>query len=117
MTADTDAESVDSQEDTPGNAPTHLQQLFDGGVFDDHEPTSVSPHMDMSETISPATLASATKKLQALMPPKHDVRVLAEYSTVWMSLYNDLFPTASLYRSKEEVQMMVLDRFMRADEL
>lgn len=104
MTADTDGESVDSQEDTPGNAPSHLQQLFDGGVFDDHDPTSVSPHMNMSETISPAALAAATKKLQALMPPKHDVQLLAEYSTVWMALYNGLFPTAGVYKSSQEVR-------------
>lgn len=108
LTADTDADSIDSQEDTPGNAPTHLQQLFDGGVFEDREPSSTSPHMDMSEAISPAALAAATKKLQALMPPKEDVVMLAEYSKVWMALYVDLFPTASIYKSSNEVCRPVL---------
>lgn len=101
-TADTDAES-DSQEGDSGTAPTHLQQLFDGGVFENYEPTSVSPFMNMSETVSAEALLSATKKLQAVMPSKHDVHILAEYSEVWIPLYEALFPTASVYKSSREV--------------
>lgn len=59
--------------------------------------------MKMGEVVAPAALQAATKKLQAIMPSKTHVAVLAEYSSVWISLYEGLFPSSGMYKSSQEV--------------
>lgn len=60
--------------------------------------------MELGETVSPAALQAATKKLQSIMPLKHDVRILAEFSNIWLSLYDKMFSSTAIYKSSTEVR-------------
>lgn len=101
--ADTDSEVSDV---SPMAAPTHLQQLFNNeflGTSKDNDYMShMSPNSGSEKTHSGLT-SRARARLQSLMPPKEDVRAISTLSLAWMSLYNSLFPTASMFTSADEM--------------
>lgn len=70
--ADTDSDMSDL---SPMNPPTHLQQLFDNEFLDSYGNDGIDSDMG-SEKPSSGVVIRARTRLQALMPPKEDVRTI-----------------------------------------
>jgi hypothetical protein len=97
--AETDSEM---SEISPMNPPTHLQQLFDNEFLDSHGNDGISSDMS-SDKASSAMLVRARTRLQALMPPKEDVRTVISNAASWLTLYNALFPTITMFTNAQEM--------------
>ena len=87
---------------SPMNPPTHLQQLFDNEFLDSHGNDGLSSDMG-SDKASSAMLVRARTRLQALMPPKEDVRTIISNAASWLTLYNALFPTITMFTNAQEM--------------
>lgn len=97
--AETDSEM---SEVSPMNPPTHLQQLFDNEFLDSRG--NDGPSSDMgSDKASSTIVARARTRLQALMPPKEDVRTIVSNAASWLNLYNALFPTITMFTNAQEM--------------
>lgn len=97
--ADTDSEM---SELSPMNPPTHLQQLFDNEFLDSHGNDGLSSDMG-SEKASSALLVRARTRLQALMPSKDDIHAILSNAASWLTLYNALFPTTTMFNNAQEM--------------
>ena len=96
-----DSES-DSSELSPINPPPHLQQLFDNEFLDSHGNDTLSSDIGSDKT-SMAVLTKARTRLQALLPPKEDVRTILAPAVPWFELYNSLFPTINIFTGTNEM--------------
>lgn len=97
--ADTDSEM---SEVSPMNPPSHLQQLFDNEYLDSRNNDGISSDMG-SDKASSAMMMKARNRLQALMPPKEDVRTVLTNAASWLTLYNALFPTITVFTDAQDV--------------
>ena len=97
--AETDSEM---SELSPMNPPTHLQQLFDNEFLDSHGNDGISSDMG-SDKASSTMVVRARTRLQALMPPKEDVRTIITTAASWLNLYNALFPTITMFLNAQEM--------------
>lgn len=100
-TADAESESEGS-DTSPINPPPHLQQLFDNEFLDSRGNDSLSSDIG-SDKASTALLARARSRLQALMPPKEDVRAILTPAAKWFALYNSIFPTINVFTGATEM--------------
>ena len=98
------SEDGDSEmsEVSPMNPPTHLQQLFDNEFLDSHGNDGLSSDIGAEKTSS-AIWTRARSRLQALMPLKDDVRTILMNAATWLTLYNALFPTITMFTNAQEM--------------
>lgn len=95
--AETESEMSDI---SPMNPPTHLQVLFDNEFLDSHG----HDMSDMSSEKASSTMINrARNRLQALLPPKEDVRQILMSAGSWLTLYNALFPTITMFTHAQEM--------------
>lgn len=93
---------TDSSETYPMDPPAHLQQLFDNEVVDSRSSEFQSPESSIDKTLT-ALMSRARTRLQATMPPKEDVQVLAPLTETWFAIYKQIFPPFTMFSTVEEV--------------
>lgn len=99
-TNDTDGDS-DASETSPMHPPTHLQRLFDNGIFascGNGDSTVGTP-----EKVSHARVNRARIRLQALLPPKAEAIVLLQASSSSVLTMSTMFPPAVIFQNVDEM--------------
>lgn len=93
----------DAAELTPANAPSHLKQLFDNSLVGSGLPNGLESANANDSERSSGSLARPRQRLQALLPCKQDVHIIAEYASTWMTLYHSLFTTSGVFKNGEDL--------------
>ena len=84
---------------SPANPPTHILQLFDNSLLGSDEYGSATP----SHHSPGLHKAQGSSALLRLMPSREDMLTITGHASLWLSLYNALFPMNNLMKTSDEM--------------
>lgn len=96
--SDDDSDS-NSSDLSPANPPSHILQLFDNNLLGSDGYGSATP----SHHSPGLHKAQGSSALLRLMPSREDMLTITGHASLWLSLYNALFPMNNLTKTSDEM--------------